>query len=106
MTNYLDRACEQLGVDKGSVIKHRVQGDEYVVIADKGIKGCPKYVIPLSQLETIDEVEELLPVPAVIDLNGGGLSYRELQALAKEAGIPANQSAYDLREALEELTNG
>ena len=39
--------------------------------------------------------EDMLPVPAVIDLN-----YRELQELAKEYGIPANQSGDELRDAL------
>ena len=96
MTNYLDRACKYLGVDKGSVIKHRVQGDDYIVIVDKGIEGCPKYYIPLSKLDEPDaQLEAPLPVPAAIDLN-----YRELQDLAKELGIPANQKADDIRAAV------
>ena len=99
MTDYLDRAVEYLGVDKGSVIKHRVQGDDYIVIVDKGIAGCPKYYIPLSQLQEPEaSPDELLPVPAAVDLN-----YRDLQELAKETGIPANQSADDLRAALLEI---
>ena len=99
MTDYLDRAVEYLGVDKGSVIKHRVQGDDYIVIVDKGIAGCPKYYIPLSQLQEPEAPpDELLPVPAAVDL-----SYRDLQDLAKETGIPANQSADDLRAALLEI---
>ena len=99
MTDYLDRAVEYLGVDKGSVIKHRVQGDDYIVIVDKGIAGCPKYYIPLSQLQEPEAPpDELLPVPAAVDLN-----YRDLQELAKETGIPANQSADDLRAALLEI---
>jgi hypothetical protein len=99
MTDYLDLACEHLGVDRGSVIKHRVQGDDYIVIVDNGIAGCPKYYIPLSQLQEPQEPEappdEMLPVPVAVDLN-----YRDLQELAKELGIPANQSAGDLRAAL------
>ena len=69
MDDYLDRACEYLGVDKDSVINPRVQGDDYVLIVDKGIAGSPKYYIPLSELakpkpvvleepENPDEVEE------------------------------------------------
>lgn len=33
-------------------------------------------------------------------------SYRDLQAQAKEAGIPANQTADDLKKALAEAGNG
>lgn len=96
MTDYLDRAIEYLGVDKGSVIKHRVQGDDYIVIVDKGIKGCPKYRIPLSQLQEPEAPpDDLLPVPAAVDL-----SYRDLQSLARESGIAANQSGDELRAAL------
>ena len=103
MTNYLDRACEHLGVDRGSVIKHRVQGDDYIVIVDNGIKGCPKYYVPLSQLQEPEApipivIHNTLPVPAAVDL-----SYRDLQEIAKESGIPANQSADDLRSALLEI---
>jgi hypothetical protein len=90
MTDYLDRACDHLGVDKGSVIKHRIQDDDYIVIVDNGIAGCPKYYIPLSQLS-----EPQASAPVAVDF-----SYRELQAIAKNVGIPANQSAGDLRAAL------
>lgn len=95
MDDYLDRACEYLGVDKGSVINPRVQGDDYVLIVDKGIAGSPKYYIPLSKLDEPEPEAEILPVSAAIDMN-----YRELQELAKELGIPANQKADDLRAAL------
>jgi hypothetical protein len=98
MTEYLDRAKEYLGVDGESVINPRIEGADYVLIVDYGIAGSKKYRIPLSKLEgqpAYVQDEELLPVPAVIDLN-----YRELQELAKEIGIPANQKADDLRLAL------
>ncbi len=93
MKDYLERACEYLGVDKGSVINPRIQGDDYVLIVDKGIKGCPKYYIPLHQLDKPEP--EQLPKPTTLDM-----SYRELQELAKEAGIQANQKAALLRAAL------
>ena len=102
MKNYLDLACEYHGVDKGRVIKHRAQigpsgSDDYSIIVDNGIMGCPKYYVPLSRLDELaaQEVDAPLPVPAAVDLN-----YRELQDLAKELGIPANQKAADLRVAL------
>lgn len=99
MSDYLERACLHLGIDPGSVIKHREDGGEYVVIADLGIGGTPKYRVPLSSLaEPAPEAEseEEPEVSQYIE----SLSYRELQDLAKAAGIAANQSADDLRAAL------
>jgi len=120
MTDYLKLACLHLGVEEGSVLASSLNAEleQYIIVVDNGIKGCPKYRIPLSKLDALDEPAEvvelelpidddLLPVPAAIDLGGDyELSYRDLQALAKDAGIPANQSAEDLRDQLEELTNG
>jgi hypothetical protein len=96
MTDYLKNACEHLGVDRGDVINPRIEGDDYVLIVNKGIAGSPKYRIPLCQLE-----DDPLPVPAAYDLGLDDLSYRELQAMAQESGIPANQSKADLLIALE-----
>ena len=107
MTDYLERACKHLGIDKGDVIKSRVQGDDYIVIADLGIAGCPKYYIPLSELaepepvvleepEILDEIEESPPVSADPELEN--LTYRALQSMAKDYGISANQG----RDALED----
>jgi len=156
MTDYLDLACSYHGVDKGKVIKHRDQvgpdgSDDYSIIVDNGILGCPKYYVPISLLEEIEAeaeaaLEVMQPAPAASDLNyqelqaliivdngilgcpkyyvpishleeikaeaeaalevmqpapaASDLNYRELQALAKEAGIPANQSADELNVAL------
>lgn len=103
MIDYLDRACKHLGVDKGSVLAHGPSADDhYVVVMDYGIKGCPKYRVPLSQLdepEVLPEPEPL-PAPAAVDLGFDDLDYRQLQELAKVSGIPANQKAADLRAAL------
>ncbi len=114
MTEYLDRAIEYLGIDKGDVIKSRVQGDDYIVIADLGIKGCPKYYIPLSELaepelvlaepEIPDEVEESPPVSADPELEN--LTYRALQAMAKDNGISANQGREALEDALYDALDG
>ena len=98
MTNYLERACQYLGVEVGSVINPRIQGDDYVLIVDYGIAGGKKYYLPLSELDAIPDTP--LPVPAAVDLGNHELSYRELQAIAKEEGIPANQTADELRAAL------
>jgi hypothetical protein len=43
--------------------------------------------------------------PVTDDVRLDGPSYKELQVLAKEAGIPANQSEADLRAALESATS-
>ena len=93
MTDYLDLACKYLDVDKGSVIKHRVQGDDYTVIVDNGILGCPKYYIPISLLEKPE------PINPIYD----PYSYREIQALAVANNIPANQKRDVLIAALEAL---
>ena len=115
MTDYLDLACIYLGIEGEKVLDYAITADEVVVVVDNGIKGCPKYRIPLSELITATEpqpepviaVAEPLPVPAAIDLGlDDGLSYRDLQALAIDAGIPANQKKDDLRQALEDLTDG
>ncbi len=99
MTDYLERACEYLGVDKGDVVKHRAEGADYIVIVDKGIAGTPKYRVPLSQLASL-EIAEQDTMPEVAILN---MSYRELQELAKELGLPANQKADDLILAIDAL---
>ncbi len=115
MTEYLDRAIEYLGIDKGDVIKHRIQGDDFIVIADLGIKGCPKYYIPLSELaepepvvleepEILDEIEESPPVNADPELES--LTYRALQTMAKDYGISANQGRAALEDALYDALDG
>lgn len=113
MTEYLERACEHLGIDKGDVIKHRVQGDEYIVIADLGIAGCPKYHIPLSELAEpepiLEEPEpdpEPLPGTIAAHLELDNLTYRALQSMAKEEGISANQGRDALEDALYDALDG
>lgn len=96
MSDYLRRACAQLGIEQDSVIEHRKEGDDLVILADLGIKGAPKYRVPLSQLE------EPEPEPKPDPLSEYG--YRELQTLAKAEGIAANQSAGALRAALGYVT--
>ena len=109
MTEYLERACEHLGIDKGSVIKHRVQGDDYIVIADLGIAGCPKYYIPLSELaepELVLEEPEPDPEPIAADPELENLTYRTLQAMAKDYDISANQGRDALEDALYDALDG
>lgn len=45
-------ACAHVGADPGRVMKRRIEGDhQVVIIVNNGILGCPKYVIPLSDLD-------------------------------------------------------
>ncbi len=105
MTDYLNRACEYLGVEPGSAINPRVEGDEFVVIIDRGIAGCPFYRIPLSELPELKServaVDVALADPVDADSGLPNMPYRDLQVLALAAGIPANQSADALRAALD-----
>ena len=107
MTDYLSLASAYLDVEQSAIVKCRVEGDELVAIVDKGIAGTPKYRIPLSALEKpiAEPVAEPVAdyegiVPGAFDL--AGMSYKELQALAKDYGVPANQARDDLIDALED----
>lgn len=57
MTNYLKAACDYVGTTPDKVMVHRVDGAEqvFVLVIDNGIKGCPKYEIPLSELIAVVE---------------------------------------------------
>lgn len=66
--DYLKIACERLGIDASQVIKHRIEDDELVVIANLGIRGTPKYVLPLADLEIEEEPVEA-PEPELIEIN-------------------------------------
>lgn len=48
---------------------------------------------------------DVVVAPVTEDVNTDGPDYKELQALAREAGIPANQSKADLEAALEAHTS-
>lgn len=81
MSDYLTRACDHLGVDPSSVLSHRIGAGEIVLVVDKGIKGSPKYTIPLSTLDTA-------PEPAQDDAPGlDSLTVKELKELAQGANV-------------------
>lgn len=117
MADYLDLALKYLGVKKDECLVLRESEDEVIVVVDKGIAGCPKYVIPRSKLVEVDVplpfTEEPIPEPEPepeepeseddydeLDLETDDIGYRVLQQMAKEQGIPANQSRDDLVIAL------
>lgn len=94
--DYLKAVCEKLDVDPERVVKQRVQGDEFVVIVDNGIAGCPKYVVPLADLtvepeaiEVESETEES-PNDAVV-LDDPVTFYRELEEEEPPADIDATK---------------
>jgi hypothetical protein len=114
MSNNLDLALVYLGVDRGQCLVLRETADEVVVVVDNGIAGCPKYIIPLSKLHTLEKVQLPLAEPepepvmepeivekSIFDIDYETMDYRQLQALAKERDIPANQSREDLISALD-----
>jgi len=48
----LAAACRHLDVDVNDVLSWRVYDDRVVMIVNRGIAGCPKYEVPLAQIET------------------------------------------------------
>ena len=68
--DYLKAACKYLGIEAAQVRKHRIEGDSLVLVVDMGIKGCPKYAIPLSDL-TPEETEILVDAVYEVDATAG-----------------------------------
>jgi hypothetical protein len=48
--DYLDVACTRLSVSPDRVLVCRVEGDDLVVVVDRGVAGCPKYRLRLADL--------------------------------------------------------
>lgn len=98
------------GVKPVSVVKWGEvnEGANIRALIDYGIGGIKVYVEPVEAFKTPAPkpkpsipAPDPLPVPIAVDLNGvDQLSYQELRMQAKKAGIPANQSAQALRDAL------
>ncbi len=68
MDDKLIAACDYLGIEPEQVLKSRVDGDELVLVVNRGILGCPKYRLPLARLvaappapEEEPEVETVTP---------------------------------------------
>jgi pyruvate/2-oxoglutarate dehydrogenase complex dihydrolipoamide acyltransferase (E2) component len=62
--------CNYLGIEPAQLPVCREEGDDVVAVVDRGIKGCPKYRIPMNKLlavadEPVDELsDELAEKPA------------------------------------------
>jgi hypothetical protein len=48
--NYRQIACDYLGAEDEQIVVCRVDGEELVVVVNKGGAGSPKYRIPLKNL--------------------------------------------------------
>jgi len=53
----LQAACTHLGITVDQVLSHRVYPDRIALVVDRGIKGCPKYVVGLAELESEEETD-------------------------------------------------
>lgn len=91
--------AEYYNVDVEAVVKWRlVDGDANVrSLINYGGGGIKVFIEPIENFDKPKEVES--PIPAAINLDD--MDYRQLQALAKERGIAANQSKEELVSELD-----
>lgn len=104
MNDNLKLALQKTGVVEGDVLDWHEYEDRIVFVVVQG----HKHIVPLNQLteqEPAEELEEALPVAPEPDPASeptlDDMPYRDLQSLAREYGIKANQSAEALRDELE-----
>jgi hypothetical protein len=99
----LEAALELTGDEPDSVVKHRIEGDEFVLIVDRGILGGPKFRFLVSDLEQ----EGPAPEPEEIDATGAaeelaaeaGLDLAEIEG----TGVDGRVLKGDVRRAIEEM---
>lgn len=72
--------AQYLDVNAGQILASNEHDGVVSVVVNKGIDGCPKYSVPLSELETPNVSP---PEDRIYD----GMKVKELRYLAKEAGI-------------------
>jgi hypothetical protein len=96
------QVAKYFDVEAEAVLKVReVDGGATIrALIDYGIGGVKVFQVPVKDFEPPKAKPVSLPV--AYDLNEELVSYKELQELAKDAGIPANWSAARIRAALEE----
>jgi hypothetical protein len=58
---YLQSACRLLKVQPSQIMVHRLQADDFVVVINMGIAGCPKHTFAIATLER--EIAGTLDVP-------------------------------------------
>ena len=96
------QVAKHFEVKPEAVVKFREEdeGATIYTLINYGIGGIKVFRVPIEDFTP--PKPEPVSLPVAYDLNGDDLSYKELQSLAKEAGIPANQRGAELRAALEE----
>ena len=68
MNDYLKRACAALDEDPAAVLSYRVYAERIALVVDHGIRGCPKFSVPLSALPAPDPQPDVPdPVPDATD---------------------------------------
>jgi len=106
MENLIELLAKYHGVEPGDIINARIEGYEAVCIVNRGIKGSPKYRVPVAELEALDaeaqEQEAEDPEPAELDATDGAI------ALILENDLDATQflgrgriTARDVKAVLE-----
>ena len=61
MPDLFQRVCRHLGVEPGQILVYRIRRDDIVVVVDRGIAGCPKYIIPMSEIQSADTEIDATP---------------------------------------------
>lgn len=59
----LKAACLHVGAKLDRVMTYAVYDDHLAMVVNNGIKGCPKYLVPLVELELAVGLEELVEEP-------------------------------------------
>jgi hypothetical protein len=54
----LAAACAKVNADPGQVMSYHIYEDHIALVVDRGGAGCPKYIIPLSELTVTLEAGE------------------------------------------------
>ena len=91
--DYQKLALEYLGARPDQLMKFRVEVDAVAIVINNGVKGCPKYRIPLEDLQPVGvdvvalEADEVA-IPHELDAT------RAAEQLLNEAGVIAEAAAH------------
>lgn len=104
--DYLEWACAHLGLDDEKILKWGIRGGDIFVILDMGIKGCPKYVVPLTSLDDKRAAAEA-ELDALLAVAGDTLTDEErlvLSNLGDQGEIEHAEDSSDAPEIKPDLT--
>ena len=97
----LQAACAHLGITVDQVLSHGTYEDHVAVVVDRGIKGCPKYLVALADLghsASLDIAEE---APAMAPVEPASIIAE--RALDSFRDVPVVEVASDATEAARRL---